>query len=132
MSKEKKKIATDLDNKKLDTNPFGNIDFSGLEVSEAKRVIEPPREENEVQSKKSRGRVDVRREKAGRGGKTVTTIEGIKMAPQDVQALLKGMKLHCGVGGAYKDGVMIIQGDKREEVGEFLEKKGFRVVFAGG
>lgn len=131
MSKEKKKISTDASQSNLSNNPFGSLDLTGVELSQNKPLALPTKPKAGGASK-SRGRVDIRREKAGRGGKTVTTIEGIKMAPQDIQDLLKSLKAHCGVGGAYKDGVMIIQGDKRDEVSNFLEKKGFRVVFAGG
>ncbi|AWI08056.1 translation initiation factor [Ereboglobus luteus] len=82
---------------------------------------------------KNRGRVDVIREKAGRGGKTVTVARGFTgIGLPEKEALAKKMRAACGTGGTVKDGCIEIQGDKRDEVARILAKAGFRPVFAGG
>lgn len=80
-----------------------------------------------------RGRVDIVRQTAHRGGKGVTVVRnftGISLAEK--QELAKKMQKACGVGGTVKDGCIEIQGDKREEMKRILTEAGFKPVFAGG
>ena len=78
------------------------------------------------------GIVRIRREVKGRGGKTVTTITGIPLSGEALNTLARELKQRCGSGGSVKEGTIIIQGDKREEVRLLLEQKGFTVRLAGG
>jgi translation initiation factor 1 len=104
-------------------NPFGNLSSQGL----------PPGNELPPPPKKSRGRVDIIRQKAGRGGKTVTVVTNfVGIGLPEKTALAKAMQKSCGCGGTVKDGRIEIQGDKREEVARILTEAGFRPVFAGG
>ncbi|HVS53769.1 MAG TPA: translation initiation factor [Opitutaceae bacterium] len=82
---------------------------------------------------KNRGRVDIRRETGGRGGKTVTVIDGfVGIGLPEKEALAKKMRAACGCGGTVKDGAIEIQGDQRETIARILSEAGFRPVFAGG
>jgi translation initiation factor 1 len=82
---------------------------------------------------KNRGRVDVRRETGGRGGKTVTVIDGfVGIGLPEKEQLAKKMRAACGCGGTVKDGAIVIQGDQRETIARILSEAGFRPVFAGG
>lgn len=78
------------------------------------------------------GFVRIRREKAGRGGKTVTTITGVPGSEADLDALLKALKQHCGAGGSREGAVLEIQGDHRDRVEARLAALGHRVKRAGG
>ena len=85
------------------------------------------------QKNTNRGRVDIVRQTAHRGGKGVTVAKnftGIGLAEK--QDLAKKMQKACGVGGTVKDGCIEIQGDKREEMKRILTEAGFKPVFAGG
>lgn len=85
------------------------------------------------EARKNRGRVDILRHKAGRGGKTVTVIKGfVGIGLPEKEQLAKTMQKACGSGGTVKDGQIEIQGDKREEVARILTEANFRPVFAGG
>lgn len=64
-------------------------------------------------------------ERAGRGGKTVTLVKGFVGSEADLNALCKLLKQKCGVGGAAKEGEIIIQGDHRQRLLEILKKKGY-------
>lgn len=74
----------------------------------------------------------VRRETKGRKGKGVITISGLGVDAKELKKLAQELKKRCGCGGAVKDGVIEIQGDKREVIKEFLEQKSFKVKYTGG
>ncbi|KXK47777.1 MAG: translation initiation factor eIF-1/SUI1-like protein [Bacteroidetes bacterium OLB10] len=74
----------------------------------------------------------VLRDSKQRGGKTVTLIRGFVGSEDDLEKLTKLLKTKCGTGGSTKDGEIIIQGDKREQVMEILLKEGYRAKKAGG
>lgn len=57
-----------------------------------------------------------------RAGKAVTLIEGFVGKDEDLDALGKQLKNFCGTGGSVKDGYVIIQGDQREKVLQWLQK----------
>jgi translation initiation factor 1 len=78
------------------------------------------------------GRVKVRREVAGRRGKTVTTVSGVPLDDAGLRELAGRLKKRCGVGGSAKDGVIELQGDHRDVVVEVLRGDGYDVVLAGG
>lgn len=64
-------------------------------------------------------------ERAGRGGKTVTLVKGFVGSEEDIAALCRLLKQKCGVGGAVKEGEIIIQGDHRQRLVELLKKEGY-------
>lgn len=72
-------------------------------------------------------RLKISLEKHHRGGKTATIIRGFIGTDEDLQALAKQLKSHCGVGGSAKEGEIIIQGDQQQKVREYLGKEGFRI-----
>jgi len=114
----------------LGQNPFGALSAAGLPVAPAGGGSRPS-VSNAVT--KNRGRVDILRETAGRGGKTVTVVTnftGIGLPEKEL--LAKKMRNACGAGGTVKDGRIEIQGDRREIVAKILTEAGFRPVFAGG
>lgn len=76
--------------------------------------------------------VRLQRESKGRGGKGVTLITGLPLNADELKNLAKELKQFCGTGGTIKDGVIEIQGEQREKLKPWLEKKGFKVKIAGG
>lgn len=72
----------------------------------------------------------LRIEKAGRGGKTVTVIDQLPKSEPFLKDLTKDLKKMCGSGGTYlmdrKEGVIEIQGDKRDMIRSALAKKGIK------
>ncbi|WP_429141444.1 translation initiation factor [Aeromonas hydrophila] len=76
------------------------------------------------------GVVRIRRETKGRKGAGVISIHGVPAEQQKSLATL--LKKKCGTGGGLKEGVIEIQGDKRDPIKAELEKAGFSVKLVGG
>jgi len=67
-----------------------------------------------------------------RKGKPTTIIEGYTGATEDFKILAKEIKTMLSVGGSFKDDTIIIQGDYRDKIMQFLKDKGFSVKRVGG
>jgi translation initiation factor 1 len=123
------KISTD-GGQGLGQNPFGALSGAGLPVAPQSVIQSAAKKEAPA---RNRGRVDIKRTTAGRGGKTVTLITGfVGIGLPEKESLAKKMRNACGCGGTVKDGDIEIQGDQREKIAQILTDAGFRPVFAGG
>ncbi|PQJ14991.1 translation initiation factor [Aureicoccus marinus] len=67
-----------------------------------------------------------------RKGKPQTIIAGYNGADKDFKALAKALKKYLHVGGGIKNEEIIIQGDYRDQIMDFLQKSGFAVKRVGG
>ncbi len=67
-----------------------------------------------------------------RAGKVATLVRGFVGRNDDLQELTRLLKTRCGVGGAAKEGEIIIQGDHRDRVIDILIRSGYRCKKAGG
>ncbi len=67
-----------------------------------------------------------------RGGKVATLVCGYVGSADELKELARMLKSKCGVGGAAKDGEIIIQGDHRDKVIELLIAAGYKCKKAGG
>jgi translation initiation factor 1 len=91
--------------------------------------------ENKEQNKpsiKTDGIVRIRLETKGRKGKGMSTVAGLDLPEKELKDLCSQLKKMCGTGGALKDGVIEIQGDKRDKIKATLEQLGHNVKLAGG
>ena len=113
-------------------NPFDALSSEQFPAAQSSPAGSGQRAEAKL-ARKNRGRVDIIRQKAGRGGKTVTVIKGfVGIGLPEKEQLAKAMQKACGTGGTVKNGQIEIQGDKRAEVARILSEANFRPVFAGG
>ncbi len=67
----------------------------------------------------------IKLDKKHRGGKVVSIIEGFLMKEEDIESLAKQLKSFCGTGGSAKENEIIIQGDHREKILQWLLKNGY-------
>lgn len=81
---------------------------------------------------KGDGIVRIQRQTSGRKGKGVCLITGVEGDDATLTALAGELKKKCGCGGSVKEGVIEIQGDKRDLLKLLLEAKGMKVKLAGG
>jgi translation initiation factor 1 len=92
---------------------------------------EEAEEMTEVAPDKQQIRVWIDRKQ--RGGKEVTLIQGFSGSEEKLKDLAKMLKTKLGVGGAAKDGEIIIQGDHRDKVVQILIQDGYtKTKKAGG
>jgi translation initiation factor 1 len=77
-------------------------------------------------------RLEAHLDKKNRGGKVATVIKGFEGNDDDLKALAKQLKTLCGVGGSAKDGEIIIQGNFRDKIMDYLTKEGYKVKRVGG
>ena len=114
-------------------NPFSTLSSQGFPPALDNSPTDSAPPAAAQPAKKNRGRVDILRVKAGRGGKTVTVVKNfVGIGLPEKEQLAKAMQKACGTGGTVKDGQIEIQGDKRAEVARILTEANFRPVFAGG
>ena len=79
-----------------------------------------------------RGVIRVSRQTKGRGGKTVTRVEGVPLDDEALAQLGKQLRTTCGSGGTVKNGVIEVQGDHCEKVIEALKQGGYAAKRSGG
>ena len=69
----------------------------------------------------------LRIESKGRGGKTVTVVDGLPRNAAFLDELARELKKACATGGAIREDGIELQGDRREQVRKLLAAKGYRV-----
>ncbi len=130
--KDKKRLPTDGGPTKW-VSPFASLQQVELPPTSPTRSVAKQGDPGPIANKKNRGRVDIIRQTAHRGGKTVTVVTGfIGIGQVEKEFLAKQMQKACGAGGTVKEGRIEIQGDQRDAVAHILINAGFRPVFAGG
>lgn len=132
MARKKERVDTGGGDALRAENPFAALPSTGLPSGPGTKAHAPSPTKT-TGGKGGGARLELRRLKSGKGGKTVTEIRGFPAAAErNLPRLAKELKTRLGVGGSVRPGVIEIQGDHRESVAAFLRDHGFRPVFAGG
>lgn len=65
-------------------------------------------------------------EKKGRGGKVATIISGFTISDEKILQIASKLKSKLATGGSARGGDILVQGDRRKEVLEFLKSLGMK------
>ena len=109
---------------------LGNIDWEKtlgivLPLEDAGDTIEDEELESRPKLAPKSQKLRVHMERKGRGGKVVTVVSGFV---GDFQSLAAALKTALGLGGSAKDELILLQGDCRERVIDWLKAQGFSNV----
>jgi translation initiation factor 1 len=77
------------------------------------------------------GKIVVRRERKGHGGKTVTVIDGLGLKPSQLETLARSLRRAFGCGARVDAGRVILQGDRGPALAAWLRERGARQVVSG-
>jgi len=110
----------------MGTNLGDLLSQAGLKASESGASSEPAASPAPNASEPRYGaKVVVRRTKKGRGGRTVTLVQGIT---EGHDAVAKQLKKQLGAGVRVEDDEVVVQGDQVERVARWLESQGVKKV----
>ena len=71
-----------------------------------------------------RGKLVIRHERKGHGGKTVTLLAGVQRPAQALQELARDLAKELGTSCRVRDGLLVIGGDQRERLSQWLKARG--------
>jgi len=103
--------------------------FGGLVYSTApdfKLPIEGAGEQQTVAP--AQQKLKIRLDTKHRAGKAVTLVEDFIGTYADMEELGKKLKSFCGTGGSVKDSEIIVQGDNRDKILQWLQKNGYKLA----
>ena len=102
------------------------IPTSGIVYSTDPGFIPFEEEEQNISLPAGEQKLRVRLDTKHRAGKAVTLLEGFSGSSQEKEDIGKKLKTFCGTGGSVKDGEIIVQGDQRDKVLQWLLKNGYK------
>lgn len=105
----------------------GLSSLSGLVYSTNPDAMVPDEQPEAVTLPPAKQQLYVAIDKKRRAGKSVTLVTGFVGTETDLQDLGKQLKTKCGVGGSTKDGEILIQGEYKDKVAEYLKAWGYKV-----
>lgn len=118
----------------MSNNPFAALLDAREQVPDgdpvAERPEEPPSSED-ADGVSFDGKLVVRREKKGRGGKTATVIEGLRGAPEDLDAIAQGLRKELGCGAHMEGDRVVVGGAHVDRLCDWLRGRGAKRVVAG-
>jgi len=76
-------------------------------------------------------KIVLRRERKGRGGKTATIVDGIKLPPSGLERIARELRRALGCGASVDAGAIVVQGDLADRIAPWLAARGARKVVVG-
>jgi translation initiation factor 1 (eIF-1/SUI1) len=77
------------------------------------------------------GKITLRRERKGHGGRTVTVVAGLRLDPQRLERIARALRRTLGAGATVDGELVVVQGDLMARVQPWLAAHGARRIVAG-
>lgn len=137
MAKKKKRGTDAVDTegrRELTHNPFAALRSAQAPPGPSAPAAQPEIRESAgpeggIDALRASQKVVVRRERAGRGGKTVTRVSGL--ATSCLPEVARRMKTALGCGASVEEGDLLLLGNLVDRAAEWLEREGLRRVVRG-
>ncbi|MBA2661601.1 MAG: translation initiation factor [Bradymonadaceae bacterium] len=133
-NRPKDKLATDADAKGFSHNPFAQL-LGDPNAPAPKAQPEPSaaKTPGEPVALEAIAKIVLRRERKGRGGKTVTLVEGVdSLGDEGLEELAKRLRKAHGVGAVVEEGTIVVQGDQGEKLERWFGDQGVKKVVRSG
>ena len=112
----------------LSSNPFASLKGALGDLPPGEQRAEP---EARVPTEKRQGKIVLRREKKGRGGKTATVIEGLALAHDALEDLAQELRRSLGCGAHVEDATIVVSGAQAERIRDLLATRGATRIVIG-
>jgi translation initiation factor 1 len=103
----------------------------GISVSSAAPTTPPPAVASADVDLGRAGKVVLRRERKGHGGKTATVVAGLALRPRDLERVARELKRALGCGATVVGDTIVLQGDLAARVEPWLAARGARRIVVG-
>jgi translation initiation factor 1 len=106
---------------------------AGVKVNESAKTPSPPTTQASPTTIDFGGatKLIVRRERKGRGGKTATVVEGIRVSASALERIARELRRALGCGASVEEGRLVVQGDLVARVERWLVGHGAPKVIVG-
>lgn len=98
----------------------------GMFPDSAPDAAETPAPESASDSPVQSGRLDIILDRKGRNGKVATIVAGFTIGDEATAQIASRLKRALGTGGSSRGGEILIQGDRRRDVLDFLIAEGLK------
>ena len=106
--------------------------FAGTNTPDTPLPAAPTVKPNEIETMLTRsGKIVLRREKKGRGGKTVTLLSGLDLRPAEFELLAKALRKGLGCGSIVEEKTIVLQGDIQQRAESWLRAHGATKIVLG-
>lgn len=126
----KPRIATD-GAPPLSANPFAALQDVLGELPPGEAVAAAPAPEPASVTSLAHGKLVLRREKKGRGGKTATVIEGLSLPEPALQDMAQQLRRHLGCGAHVEGSTIVLSGAQTDRVRDWLSAQGATRIVIG-
>lgn len=123
------------DSSALSSNPFAGLGAlaTGLDDGPEPTPETQPAQISKRRDKPARlrGKIVIRRQRKGHGGKTVTCVEGLRLPMDELEQFAKDARTALGCGGHVDGDVLVLAGEQAPRVEAWLRERGAKKIVIG-
>jgi translation initiation factor 1 len=130
MTSRKSKIRTD-GGPPLSTNPFAALEGALGDLPPGQAAAPPEPSPADASPPRLRGKIVLRREKKGRGGKTATVLEGLQLPDDALELMAQELRRSLGCGAHVEGATIVVSGAQADRIRDFLSARGATRIVIG-